>query len=504
MLFVVAADEGWSRQSGEHLAALDALGVAHGIVVVTKIDRADPARAAAEATGELAATSLAGAPVTAVSAHTGAGLADLRVAISDLAGRLPAPQPPVRQRIWIDRAFTITGTGTVVTGTLGAGRIDRDDVFELNGERVSVRALESLGSPHSSVVGTARVAIALRGVGKTGITRGDALLSPGAWENTSLIEVRLTKPVDVQALPRQLVLHVGTAAVPVTQRALSQTHLRLTLTTPLPLAVGDRALLRDPGAQHVTSGIVVVDTDPPAFTRRGDAARRSGELTARGDALDPVTEIGRRPFLTVGELARLGLDPASLPTGVTTVDGLLVTTAALAELSADLIRAVDEAPSGVLAETLRERLGLPTPAALRSLVSANPELRVTAAGRVTKGDSGVPAGLVEVAGLLKKRWAADPLDAPTAEELRDLRLDAKALGTLQSLDLLIRLSDAVAVGPGAVEAAVAVLGTLDQPFTASEARAALGSSRRVVLPLLGYLDSHRATVRDPDDRRRLR
>lgn len=506
VLFVVAADQGWRRQSGEHLAALDALGVEHALLVITRSDLAAPALAATIASEQLAATSLVGSPWVAVSAQTGSGLGALRTAIATLVNRLPPPEPPRRQRIWIDRAFTITGTGTVVTGTLGAGTISVGDGFELNGATVTVKALESLGRPAVSLTGTARVAIALRGVDRELVSRGDALLAPGMWSPTSIIDVRTTKPVEPQALPRELILHLGTAAVPVTQRELSANHLRLTLASPLPLAVGDRALLRDAGRQQVIGGVIVADIDPPALDRRGAAVRRAHELAARGDALDPAVEIGRRPFATIGALASIGLtiDPVSLPPGVAALDGRLLTTTALRRLSENLALAVEGTPTGINAETLRERLGVPTPAAFAELVAADPGLGITAGGRVVQGGSVVPGDLVEVAALLANRWTADPLDAPTADELRELGLDGRALGILQSLGLLVRLSDAVVVGPSAVATALEVLQTVEAPFTASEARSALGSSRRIVLPLLGYLDSQRLTARAADDRRRLR
>ncbi|MDQ1727618.1 MAG: selenocysteine-specific elongation factor, partial [Frankiaceae bacterium] len=127
VLFVVAADEGWSQQSADHLAALDALGVRHGLIAVTKCDRADPAAAAARARAELAATSLGECPAVAVSGATGAGLDELRVALDELLASLDPPVSDGRVRFWIDRAFTIRGSGTVVTGTLTGGTLHAGD-----------------------------------------------------------------------------------------------------------------------------------------------------------------------------------------------------------------------------------------------------------------------------------------------------------------------------------------------------------------------------------------
>src|SRR3954447_14270531 len=144
-LLVVAADEGWKPQSAEHLAALHALDVRHGLLVITRADLADPAAALRQARSELAATSMAGAAAVTVSAVTGEGLGDLRAALDRLVDGLPPADPDAPVRLWIDRAFTIKGAGTVVTGTPGAGRLRPGDELTLGGTTVRVRGLQSLG-----------------------------------------------------------------------------------------------------------------------------------------------------------------------------------------------------------------------------------------------------------------------------------------------------------------------------------------------------------------------
>lgn len=120
--FVVAADEGWQAQSGDHRDALAALGIRHGLIVISRADRApDRAVAAlAQARDELAGTGLADAPGVIASAVDGTGLAELRATLDRVLGQLPAPDTTARVRLWVDRSFTITGAGTVVTGTLTA------------------------------------------------------------------------------------------------------------------------------------------------------------------------------------------------------------------------------------------------------------------------------------------------------------------------------------------------------------------------------------------------
>src|SRR4051794_26638313 len=117
VLFVVAADAGWSGQSEEHLVALDALGVEHGLLAVTRSYLADPGQGTEEAVERPPRSSLGLVPALAVSGRTGAGLDDLRIALSELVGELPPPRREGPVRLWIDRAFRVAGAGTVVTGT---------------------------------------------------------------------------------------------------------------------------------------------------------------------------------------------------------------------------------------------------------------------------------------------------------------------------------------------------------------------------------------------------
>ncbi|MFZ5850704.1 MAG: selenocysteine-specific translation elongation factor, partial [Actinomycetota bacterium] len=268
VLFVVAADEGWMPQSAEHLAALDAFGVARGLLAVTRADLADPGPAAAQATAALAGSTLADPEVVPVSAVTGAGLDRLRAALDRLVAGLPAPDPAAPVRLWIDRVFTIAGSGTVVTGTLPAGTLRTGDEPLLAGgpappRPVRVRALQSLGRPVDVATGVARVAVNLRGVPRDEVARGAALLSPAGWGLTGEVDVRLVTGPATGELPTQLVVHVGSAAVPARLRPLAADTARLTLRHRLPLRVGDRLLVRDPGRHQVPAGAVVLDAAPP-------------------------------------------------------------------------------------------------------------------------------------------------------------------------------------------------------------------------------------------------
>ena len=150
-------------------------------------------------------------------------------------------------RLWVDRSFTVRGSGTVVAGTLGAGTVQVGDELELRGRPVTVRGIQSLGSARRQVTGVSRVALNLRGIATDEVRRGDALLTPRAWFRTRTFDVRLESDSDggIDDLPAELILHLGTASVPA--RLRPRAGLSRGCACPSCWrADRDRALLRDP------------------------------------------------------------------------------------------------------------------------------------------------------------------------------------------------------------------------------------------------------------------
>ncbi|GLY42943.1 selenocysteine-specific translation elongation factor [Amycolatopsis sp. NBRC 101858] len=492
-LFVVAADEGWMPQSAEHLAALDAFGVEHGLLVVTKADRADPAAATAAALAEIAATSLGEVP--AVSTGSTTGLDEVRAHLAELAGRLPAPDPAADVRLWIDRVFTIKGAGTVVTGTLGAGSLRVGDELVLGDIRVQVRGLQALGEPHESVSAVARVAVNLRGIARDAAERGDALLTPGAWRTTSELDVRLRGATE---LHRHLVLHVGSAAVPVRVRPLGPDTARLLLATPLPLRVGDRGLLRDPGEHRIPAGFDVLDVRPPSLARRGAARARGEELTTPEPGWDLLRREG---FLHHDDFHALGLPEVGERLGDWHADP-----AHLAELRSQVPTVMAEwsrehpVAAGMPVETLRQWLDLPAADLVAAILSGG---LVSDGGLVRKPGAGLTAEVEHAVAVLAERFAEQPFRAPEADELRALGLGRRELAAAVRLGRLSAIADGVVLGPDARERAVKALAELRKTFTVSEARQALGSTRRVMIPLLEALDAAGLTEPLGDGTRRI-
>jgi len=506
VLFVVAADAGWMPQSAEHLAALHALDVGHALCVITRADLADPEPVRRHALAELASTSLGAVEAVAVSAPTGAGMAELRAALDRVLSRLPRPDLDAPVRLWIDRSFTIRGSGTVVTGTLAAGRLRVGDELELasTAGTVRVRSLQALGAAVSEVDAVARVAVNLRGVQRAELRRGDALLTPQRFRPTDTVDVRLAgDPAD--SLPRTAMLHLGSAAVAVAVRPLGADTVRLRLAEPLPLRIGDRGLLRDPGAHRVLGAAVVLDVAVPALGRRGAAAARSVALDGLDGWPDEASELRRRGVVRRADLLRMGVRVTATPVH----DDWLVDERLLAalgtrlrELVADWRRDRPLEPGPPL-DAVRRALRLPDRSLVHALVG--PPLAVESGRVVVAGHrEELPPAVAEAVTAVRADLAARPFAAPSAERLAALGLGPKELGAAVRAGALVRIADGVVLVPDSLTAAARVLATLTEPFTLSEARQALDTTRRVAVPLLQLLDRTGVTRRLPDDRRTVR
>lgn len=508
VVFVVAADAGWARQSTEHLAAVQALGVEHLLLVVTRADLADPAPALAAAQERLSAADLPAVAAVACSSLTGEGLEDVRAALDHLVAALPEPAGS-RTRLWVDRAFTVRGAGTVVTGTLGAGQVAVGDLLALGDRQVRVRGIESLDQPRDRVAAVARVALNLADIGVDEVHRGDALVARDAYHRTRVVDVRPVPVVgqDPTGLPLHLMLHLGTDAQQTRVRPLGDGGVRLMFDRALPLAVGDRGILRNPGTQHILAGCVVLDTDPPALLRRGDSRRRGAALAGAADRFDLRAEVTRRGVLPVEEAVRLGADPEDLAA----VQDLrrhrwLVCPQVWARWGTQLATAVEERAARdpldptLTAEAARAAVGIPDPAlACDAAVDAGLVVR---GGRVGLPGLGIDFGALESAlQRIEGRLVADPCAAPEQDELRRAGFGTRELGAAVAAGRLLRLPGDVMLHPNSPARAMQALARLPQPFTLSEARIALGTTRRVAVPLLEHLDARGWTRRVDATRR---
>lgn len=545
VIFVVAADEGWQEQSTDHRDALRALDIRHGLIALTRADRADATRRAevtAQVRHELAGTALADAPLVEVSAHTGEGIAQMRQVLDEVLAKVPAPDPQARLRVWIDRAFSVKGAGTVVTGTLAAGTLRVGDTLQLahpGGVRaVEVRGLHSENTAHQVLEPTSRVAVNLRGISADAIHRGHSLVSPGAWELVEQIDVRRTFGQDFHELPQNIVVHIGTAGLETHVRPLSANYARLNLAHPLPLQLLDRFVVRSPGGRHVSAGVQVIDVYPPELNRRGAARRRAEELELLADGnsagrdssdsspsdatttaaasaspfTDPTGYIQRVGYVPVAQLQRAGFtvgDPKTPPQGIIAFRQWWIAARQITRWKNQLLVAL-----GKHAQDNPLAAGMPRKAAMDALdVQEDALLGIAiAAAKVEPADGllrlpghRVDLGEAEASVVKLETWLADdPFAAPEVDELQELRLGAKQLAAAENAGRLLRLSHGIVLLPSAVQEAKKRIAQLEQPFTLSAARKALNTTRRVAIPLLEYLDEQGITRRLDGGLRELR
>ena len=286
-LFVIAADEGVMPQTREHLAILDLLQVTHGVVALTKIDMVqnDPdwlELVQADVAEALEGTSLAGAPIVPVSARAGQGLEQLKDTIQQVLSRTPERRNTGRPRLPVDRAFSIAGFGTVVTGTLSDGDLAVGQEVEIvpAGLRARVRGLQTHKHKLERAAPGSRVAVNLSGVSKEQVARGNVVALPGALAPTVLVDVHLrmvSHDLGKPLLHNQPVdFFCGAAEAPARTRLLSaealeagqQGWVQLRLETPVAVQRGDRFILRQASPSRTLGGGVVVNPYPGRRWRR--------------------------------------------------------------------------------------------------------------------------------------------------------------------------------------------------------------------------------------------
>jgi selenocysteine-specific elongation factor len=297
-LLLVAADDGVMPQTREHLAVLSLLGLQRGLVAITKCDRVDAARldaVAAEVAALLQPTPLAGAPVLAVSAHSGQGVAALRAQLVAAAAASSARSGEGQHfRLAVDRAFTLDGVGTVATGTVHAGQVAVGDELQLvpGDRRVRVRSLHAQNRAVGQAHAGQRCALALVGIDKAAVARGQWLVAPAAAVSTDRLDAELALWHDEPRALRSgmpVQLHLGAAAVPATVAVLDppvlepggRARVQLVLRQPIGAWWGDRVVLRDAAASRTLAGGQVLDPHAPVRYRR--TPQRLAELQALAD-----------------------------------------------------------------------------------------------------------------------------------------------------------------------------------------------------------------------------
>ena len=525
VLFVVAANEGWRQQSEEHLAILDVLGVDGGVVALTKQDLVDSETldlAEEQIRERLEGSALESARLVRVSATTGDGLDELRAALDDLLAAT-TPPPETRARLFVDRVFTISGAGTVVTGTLGGSALAVGDDVELypHGRTARVRSLQTHKRDAIRAIPVARVAANLAGTGKGDLARGDVVGAPGAWRPTTTFD-GVFRPVRGLAHPvtgrGAFKVYVGAAEADARVRMLGRgsavggedVFVRITTTRPIVLDVSDRFVLRESGRQETVGGGTVLDPAPPR--RAGSAVRRLARRAAAARHELPAILADERGAVHASEALVLTGSDAGVPEAGDWLlrDGLLarVGPALVAHVSAyHLAHPFEEGEPlatarRALADHLRAEIGPPDPRLIDPILDRFVDdgllARTTTAVAVPSHEGPGP----ELDPMMRRVVEAisdEPAQPPTIKELADRGIGRDAVDAAARAGHVVRVAPDLVFLPSVIERAEAIVADARETgITVSAFREALGTSRKFAVPLLGWFDQRGITRREGD------
>ncbi|MDP6497082.1 MAG: selenocysteine-specific translation elongation factor [Dehalococcoidia bacterium] len=539
-LLIVAADESVMPQTREHLAILGILQITRGLVVVTKTDLVDEEMVElvkAEVEDTLVGTSFEGCPMVAVSAYTGDGMDELKAIIDRILDGTDERQDLGRPRLPIDRCFTISGFGTVVTGTLIDGTLTVGQEIELagSGQKARIRGLQSHKTKVDSTDPGVRLAVNLSGLSKDEVERGEILTIPGWLKPTRRLDARLRM---VQNAPNPLkhnqgvTFHLFTSEASARVRLLDADRLvagqegwvQLLLNDPLPVVKGDFFVIRS--AEDTLGGGQIVDPNPRRRYRRFDDDVVERLLTLDqgngGDIIISVAEQwGPCDMTTLSQRTNLPREEVSERVAQLTEEGELVTmgdfgsdadavvysTQGWAILKSKVASALQlyhtQYPlrQGVPAQEVRSRLDLSQPVYQRALVRLVEEQIVVderQSLRLPDHEISLTPKMEEEASAYLNSLQQDPYSPPS-----DQKISPELLSVLIDQGKVVRVTDGVVFDAGTYREMTdrIVQHLKDQGnITVAEARTMFDTSRKYVLPLLEHMDQQQITRRTGDER----
>lgn len=534
VLFVVAADESIKPQTREHFAICRLLGVRKGLIALTKADLVDADTlelVRLEVEEFVTGSFLDGAPVVAVSSVTGAGLEELKVQLAELAVLAAARDTARPARLPIDRAFTLRGIGTVVTGTLIAGTLRLEEEVEIHpdGLRARVRGLQVHGEAAAAAVAGQRTAVNLAGVELERLRRGQVLAPPGVLRPARRLDVRIELLPDAPPLKHRMPVHFhsGTAEVEAEVRLFEDHALapggggvaRLHLAEPVLVLPGDRFIVRMFSPVVTIAGGEILDIDPPERLRRA-ASRARLELLAENRLLTlvreipgglSVSELVTRTGWTEGEIAERTQPPLvrlEQPSPwLLDAEWVKAKQAICRERLAEFHRLQPLLP-GMAAELLRSQVFPNIPMAIVDHCWAS-DPAVAVSGELLRLQShkiSLKTDEAEAIGKLEGVFRGAGLAVPAlSEALRGSGIDPGRARNL--LQILLREKKLVRVSMDLVyhaEAISLLKSELSQRrgrrFGVGEFKEWTGVSRKYAIPLLEYLDRERVTRRDGEQR----
>ncbi|MBI2153813.1 MAG: selenocysteine-specific translation elongation factor [Candidatus Rokubacteria bacterium] len=547
-LLVIAADEGVMPQTREHLAICNLLHIKSGLVALTKRDLVEEEwlELVKDDVGRLLrGTFLEGCPILPVSSKTGEGLEELRAALRALGGKVPPKAADQSPRLPIDRVFTVKGFGTVVTGTLTAGRLALDDRMEIypKGAQAKVRGLQCHGHPGEQAVAGQRTAVNLQGVERTAIERGDVLGLPGALLPATLVDATLEllkdAPRPLKARDR-IRFHVGTSEVMARVLLLDRpalepggtTYCRFRLEGSIVALPSDRYVIRSYSPIITIGGGTLLDVAPPRFKRKAPALLAHLQILERGTPEEVLGEHLRQagpPGLKLGDLRpRTPFAPSRLKEllEVLTKSGKVVAVDrewfvhgdARGRLRDQVLRVLDafhrQNPlrSGISREELRTRAGGAEERLFSHMLGA-----LEAEGLVKAEKDRVRLATHEIRLSPSQRQAVDKVEAdfrnagaapPSPEEaLAKAGLGGSEENQLFQLLLeerrLVRIKESLYFHADILKTIEEKLvGFLKEKkeITPADMKDLLGVSRKYAIPLMEYFDGQRITTRVGDKR----
>lgn len=550
VLLVIAADDGVMPQTREHLAVVDLLGIEKGVVALTKSDLVEPewlSLVRADVGQLLEGTSIAGAPVVAVSSKTGAGLEELLDVLDAVAVDTPSKHAELPMRLPVDRVFTISGAGTVVTGTMWSGSASKDDPLEIypTGVEARVRGVQVHGQPMERAHAGQRVAMNIAGVERERISRGDVIAAPGTLTATDRFDARFTflgVPGDDRRFESGARVHVHHGTREVLGRVLlmeakslapgESSLAQVRLEDTLAPRYDDRFIVRSYSPVYTIGGGVVLDALPPRRTvLRAHERELLDALLAHDLSSAGVGLLASRglPMTSAQVAAALGvpraraadeLNKAKLERVKVGGDTAYITSEALDALvgliETQLIafHESDSKATGIATSALRDRVDRRlTVKAFDAVLAVAQERGVAIAekGQVRHPKAAVSALAAEsdahsrLLPLIERQGLApDTVAALAAEAGVDAGVARKVLGRLASEGAVVRVSSELHFSASAMEGARSALeGYLTahpEGATAAQLRDALGVSRKYAIPLLEYFDAQGVTKRHGDVR----
>jgi selenocysteine-specific elongation factor len=543
VLLVIAADEGIKPQTREHFDICRLLAIRRGITVLTKSDAVDAetlevVRLEVEDYVRGSFLDPAQSPVIAVSSLTSAGLNDLKSALARVASEVAVKDSTALARLPIDRVFTMKGFGTVVTGTLVAGTIRKEEELELfpAGKRVRVRGVQVHGLPAEAAVAGQRTALNLAGVSTEDLARGMTLATADTFHSTARVDALLSllpsaKPFKDGA---RVHFHAYTTETIAEARLYGgkqlkpgdEAYAQLRFAEPMLLLPGDRFIVRQFSPVITIGGGVVLDASPATRKQRGEDAIAFLRIMRDGSPEQALAaRVTRRGAIGLpldgipGEMNLRREDTRKLAAraGLVRCDSVLVAPVAFLEAKANVLQALnkfhDANPlvAGMSKEELRDRVGLGPEVFYSVLEKLTEEKKMEAAGELVH----LPGrGVVmkdeeaESKKIIEQAFASAGLKVPSLKEvLAGLKVDkirAQKIVTLLLRDrVLIKISEELVFHQSALmdlRHKIATLKTTTPKIDVARFKEMTGVSRKYAIPLLEYLDRERVTRRVGDER----